>query len=181
MTTGPERYAPFFLAMKGFPCMGKSGVASALARELRCALIDKDDVLERLRPLVGDGEWEDVKGAAYDIVWSVSRRQLTAGVSVIADVTLMQERSYCEARNVATTTNAAFLVVETVLDKAEWFARLAERRATTPTSYKSLSEERAEALLRKNLSYPIEQTHHLQLDARKPIYELVAIVKERLR
>ena len=178
----PLKQRPTFIAMKGFPGMGKSYVAGELARALRWPLIDKDDVLERLRPLVGEGEWwEDVKGAAYDIVWSVARRQLSAGVSVIADVTMMQERSYIEARRVATDNSARFFVVETVLDKAEWFARLAKRHADEPTSYKSLSGERVERLLRENPSYSIDQAHHLQLDARKPVNELVAIVQERLR
>lgn len=166
----------WLLLMKGHPACGKSTLAGALAARLRWPLVDKDDIKDHTAGLPNGNV------LAYTIMWSVVRRQLELGLSVIVDSPLSYAVGYATGQELATQTCARLLVIEVTLDEATWRARL-EQRARTETGHKIAGWPAMQALLHSYAGcwqYPIEPDHLLQLDGSRPLDQLYAAVQTRL-
>jgi len=173
----PPKIPPSLIAMKGHPATGKSAVARSIARRLRIPLIDKDDVKDHVLSLPQANE------LAYAIMWQIVEAQLALGLSVIAVSPLSYPTGYAQAVTIAATHHAKLLVVETVLDEAEWRRRLDARTAGYST-HKISGWTAMQEMLRQYdgcWQYPIDAEHHLVLDAALPVRELVRTVIERLQ
>lgn len=75
---------PNFILMAGLPGVGKSFIASKLARELGYALLDKDDILNFLKNSSIKDHLEQGR-ISYDILFQLVERQLAARVNTIVD------------------------------------------------------------------------------------------------
>lgn len=164
------------IAMKGHPATGKSAVAEALARRLRIPLVDKDDVKDHLLDL------PDANERAYCVMWRIVETQLALGLSVIAVSPLSYLEGYVRAQALAAQHGARLLVVETVLDEAEWRRRLDARQPGYSAHKISGWAAMQEMLQRYNgcWQYPIAAEHHLQLNTAEPLDRLVDAVLARL-
>lgn len=164
------------IAMKGHPATGKSAVAEALAQRLQIPLIDKDDIKDHVLDL------PDANERAYCVMWRIAATQLDLGLSVIAVSPLSYPESYARAQEIAAHHAARLLVVETVLDEAEWRRRLDARQPGYSAHKISGWTAMQEMLRRYNgcWQYPIAADHHLQLNTALPLEQLVDAVLAQL-
>jgi predicted kinase len=165
------------IAMKGHPATGKSLVAEALARKLRWPLIDKDDVKDHILDVAGANE------RAYAVMWQIVATQLALGISAIAVSPLAYPEGYATAQQLVEQAHARLLVVETVLDEAEWQRRLNNRQPGYST-HKISGWEAMQAMLRQYdgcWQYPIAPEHLLRLDTNRPVDLLVRDVLTHLK
>jgi predicted kinase len=170
------RPIPVLIAMKGHPATGKSNVAAALARRLRCPLIDKDDVKDHVLDLA------DANDRAYAIMWQIAGVQLALRLNVIAVSPLSYPIGYATAQEVAAKHRACLLVVETRLEEEEWKRRLNARRPGYST-HKISGWEAMQEMLRKYdgcWQYPIDPQQHVVLDTAQPLKAMVNRVMERI-
>jgi predicted kinase len=170
------RPIPILIAMKGHPATGKSNVAAALARRMRCPLIDKDDVKDHVLDLA------DSNDRAYAIMWQIVGVQLALRLNVIAVSPLSYPEGYAAARELVARQRAHLLVVETRLEEEEWKRRLSARRPGYST-HKISGWEAMQEMLRKYdgcWQYAIEPEQHIVLDTAKPLRLLVNRVMERV-
>ncbi len=156
-----------FLLMKGPPGSGKSTLARALSRRLGWPLVDKDDV----RDLLGDSN----PGLAYDIMFSLGRRQLLQGLSVICDSPLGYRRGYERAVQIARETRARLAVVECVCpDEEVWLRRIEARQALSLPAHHTTDWVGVQAYHQRTAEeggYSIAHPH-LVLDTSRPVSEL---------
>ncbi len=156
-----------FLLMKGPPGSGKSTLARALSRRLGWPLVDKDDV----RDLLDDSN----PGLAYDIMFSLGRRQLLQGLSVICDSPLGYRRSYERAVRIAQETRARLAVVECVCpDEEVWRRRIEARQALSLPAHHTTDWVGVQAYHQRTAEdggYSIAHPH-LVLDTSRPVSEL---------
>jgi predicted kinase len=170
------RPVPVLIAMKGHPATGKSNVAAALARRLRCPLVDKDDFKDHLLEL------PDSNDRAYAVMWQVAGVQLALRLNVIAVSPLSYPQGYTTAQEVAAKHRAHLLVVETRLEEEEWKRRLNARRPGY-SAHKISGWEAMQEMLRKYdgcWQYPIEPLHHVVLDTALPLKMLINQVMARI-
>jgi predicted kinase len=170
------RPIPVLIAMKGHPATGKSNVAAALARRLRCPLIDKDDIKDHVLDLA------DANDRAYAIMWQIAGVQLALRLNVIAVSPLSYPWGYAAAQEVAARHRAHLFVVETQLHEEEWKRRLNARRPGYST-HKISGWEAMQEMLRKYdgcWQYPIDPQQHVVLDTAQPLKALVNQVMERI-
>jgi len=160
---------PVLIAMKGHPATGKSLVAASLARRTHWPLIDKDDVKDHILDVAGAND------RAYAVMWQIAATQLALGMSVIAVSPLAYPVGYTTAQTLAKKHRARLLVVETVLDEAEWQRRLNRRQPGYSTHKISGWEAMQAMLLQYNgcWQYPIAPEHHLRLDTNWPVELLI--------
>ena len=167
---------PILIATKGHPATGKSVIAEALATAMRWPLIDKDDVKDNVL------HHPDANDISYAVMWQVAGTQLAIGLNVIAVSPLSSEKAYIAACAVAERHHAGLLVLETVLDDAEWRRRLEDRPADA-SAHKVRGWDSMQAMLRSyggSYQYPIAAEHLLQVNTERPVEKLVAQVLERL-
>jgi predicted kinase len=142
------------LALKGHPGSGKSTLSHALGQALGWPIIDKDDVKDVL-----DGRSPDAGGLAYEVMFSIARRQLASGLSVICDSPLAFERAYQAARNVATSHQAVLLVIETRCDDpVVWRQRIEHRSMLSLPAHHQTTWEGLQSYLMETeprVRYPI--------------------------
>jgi predicted kinase len=176
MSKNGYRPTPILIAMKGHPATGKSNVAAALARRLRCPLIDKDDIKDHILHL------SDSNDRAYAIMWQIAGVQLALRLNVIAVSPLSYPEGYAAAQALAAKHRAHLLVVETRLDDEEWKRRLNARRPGYSTHKISGWEAMQEMLRRYDgcWQYPIEPLQHVVLDTALPLKTLVGQVMVRI-
>ncbi len=165
---------PLLVALKGHPGTGKSALSRAVGRELGWPVIDKDDVKDVL-----DGRAPDAGGLAYEVMFSVARRQLALGLSTICDSPLVSQWAYDHAQDVASAAGAMLLVVECHCgDAGVWQQRIEQRRelglpAHHQTSWAGLQEylQHAEEQARYPITTPV-----LIVDTNRPLATVVAEV-----
>ena len=162
------------IALKGFAGTGKSTLGRALSRHLGCPLIDKDDIKDIL-----DGSVPDAGGLAYEIMFSVARRQLLQGFSVVCDSPLSFHTLYNTAHRLATETGAQLAVIECrCSDEGLWRERINARKALAlhshhQTDWVSFQTERRRTV--EQTEYEIAAPH-LVVDTGRPLPELLAQV-----
>jgi predicted kinase len=176
MAKSGYRPTPVLIAMKGHPATGKSNVAAAIARRLRCPLIDKDDVKDHLLDL------PDSNDRAYAIMWQMAGVQLALRINVIAVSPLSYPGEYAAARALAARHRAHLLVVETRLAEEEWKRRLNARQPGYSTHKISGWEAMQEMLRRYNgcWQYPIDPQQHVIVDTAQPLKASVNQVVQRI-
>ena len=155
---GKQHKSKLLIVMKGHPGCGKSTVSRALARILRCPVVDKDDVRDctlelecpcvlactcseearRPRPAAADGVMRKftsnkLNELAYRVMWRVVETQLGIGVDVIVDCPLAREGLFHKAVALAREFDYTLAVVECLPgDQEEWRARLETRASLGP-------------------------------------------------
>jgi predicted kinase len=78
------------------PSSGKTTIAEGLARRLQLPLIAKDDVKESLYESLGAPNVDEsgrLGGAAYELIFSLARRMLDSGVSLIVEANFFRSQS----------------------------------------------------------------------------------------
>jgi predicted kinase len=162
---------PVLIAFKGHPGSGKSAVARALGRFLSVPVIDKDDIKDVL-----GGICEDSGGLAYTAMFSIARRQLLQGLSVICDSPLSEPAGYTAACCVAHDSSARLVVIECFCSSQEEWRRRIERRAALRlpahhiTDWPALEEHMRRR--REISNYPIDEPH-LVLDTVEPLGQVL--------
>ena len=172
----PDNRVQHLVLMKGFPATGKSVLAHSLCRSLSWPLIDKDDIKDSTLHL------ENGNAMAYEIMWSVSGRQLELGLSVVVDSPLTYPQQYRAGRSLAAEYGARLLVVETRLDEPLWRDRL-DARDRSESEHKIAGWSAMQDMLAKYdgcWKYDIPQERHMVVDAARPVAELTDSVLERL-
>jgi predicted kinase len=167
---------PILLAMKGHPATGKSNVAAALARRLRCPLIDKDDIKDHVL------DTADANERAYAVMWQIAGVQLALRLNVIAVSPLSYPHTYAAAAALAARHRAHLLVVETQLAEAEWKRRLNNRRPGY-SAHKISGWDAMQEMLRKYdgcWQYPIPAGQHVVVDTAQPFKQVVGQVMARV-
>ena len=115
----------WLIALKGLSGSGKSTPGRALSKQLGWPLIDKDDVKDLL-----DGYTPEAGGLAYDIMFTIARRQLLQGLNVVCDSPLVSSMSYQRARDVVVETFSSLAVIECrCTDEWLWSQRINERKS----------------------------------------------------
>lgn len=152
-----EYKSKLLIVMKGHPGCGKSTVSRALARALRCPVVDKDDVrdctMELECPCVlactcwsssvvrsrsSDGALHKftsnkLNTLSYVVMWRVVETQLDLGIDVIVDCPLAREGLFQKAVALAHKFDYTLVVVECLPgDKEEWRSRLETRASLGP-------------------------------------------------
>jgi predicted kinase len=159
----------WLLALKGPAGTGKSTLGRALGRHLGWPVVDKDDVKDVL-----DGRTLEAGGLAYDVMWSVARRQLLQGLSVICDSPLTFARSYGRAVQIAREVGARIAIVEcTCPHDTIWRERIEARKALAlPAHHQTdwITFTLSGALFPE--AYPIEAPH-LVLDTTRKFADLM--------
>jgi predicted kinase len=162
---------PLLIAFKGHPGSGKSAVARALGRRLGIPVIDKDDIKDVL-----GGVCEDAGGLAYTAMFSVARRQLLQGLSVICDSPLSEPAGYTAACCVAHDTVSRLLVVECYCSSAEEWRRRIERRAALRLPAHHITDwDALEVHMRRRRDisdYSIDEPH-LVIDTLAPLEQVL--------
>ncbi|CAN6455406.1 unnamed protein product [Victoria cruziana] len=132
-TTTRNGGAQYVIAMKGHPGSGKSTLASAIATELRCPLLDKDDIrgcTAAVQAVIPDATVASslCNELSYSVLWKMTETQLRLGVGVVVDSPLSFRRHFDRVSQVAAAADSRLLVIECQPgDAAEWRRRL-ERR-----------------------------------------------------
>lgn len=153
-----RKSSKLLIMMKGHPGCGKSTVSRALARILRCPVVDKDDVRDctvelecpcvmactcssssevRPRP-AADGVLRKITSnklneLSYRVLWRVVETQLGLGIDVIVDCPLAREGLFQKAVALAHEFDYTLAVVECLPgDKEEWRTRLETRASLGP-------------------------------------------------
>jgi predicted kinase len=124
--------------MAGLPGTGKSTSADLLARHLRLPVVDKDDLLELVRQSPIQDEREQGR-LAYDLVFSLTSRQLENGVGVIVDTCLAFRWLRDKLADIATAHQARMLIVNCVCDE-ELVRERITARVVQGLSHRNLSE-----------------------------------------
>lgn len=176
MARSSHRPAPVLIAMKGHPATGKSNLAAALARRLRCPLIDKDDIKDHVL------DTPDANERAYAVMWQIAGVQLALRVNVIAVSPLSYPTTYAAAAALAARHRSHLLVVETQLAEEEWRRRLNNRRPGYSTHKISGWQAMQEMLRHYNgcWQYPIPAEHYIVADTEQPLKQLVNQVMARI-
>ena len=167
---------PILIAMKGHPATGKSNVAAALARRLRCPLIDKDDIKDHVLDTL------DANERAYAMMWQIVGVQLALRLNAIAVSPLSYPHTYAAAVALAEKHRARLLVVETQLAEAEWRRRLDNRRPGYSTHKISGWAAMQEMLRRYDgcWQYPIPAEQHVVVDTAQPLKQVIGQVMARV-
>ena len=131
------------IALKGLSGSGKSTLGRALSKQLGWPLIDKDDVKDLL-----DGYTAEAGGLAYEIMFSIARRQLLQGLNVICDSPLVSSQSYQHARDIAAESSASLTVIECRCpDEWLWSQRIDGRKTFQLTAHHQTDWEAFKRLL----------------------------------
>lgn len=169
---------PWLIAMKGFPGSGKSTLARVLSRDLGLPLVDKDDVKDLLDGRLPPAEADAL---AYAIMLNVVRRQLTQGLTVIGDCTLV-EATYRDVLAVVAETGANLAVIECRLpDESTWRDRIEARHGRGLPAHRMTTWDAAERYRVRYAAavFPITGPH-LVLDSSRPPADLASQARDWL-
>lgn len=147
---------PILIAMKGHPGTGKSTQASAIAKALKCPLVDKDHFRDSTYPIQEALTQNSPSMAAkllndlsYEAMCRVTATQLGLGLSVVVDSPLSRRAHLDRLVEMADGNGAKVVVVECKPgDQAEWRRRVEARGAGGgPGWHKPATWEEMERLL----------------------------------
>jgi len=100
------------IAMRGYPGTGKSTLARAIATALHAPLIDRDVI--RQRGVDSFGEHPEIGRFSYEMMFALTREQLSLGLSVVVDSPLTYRATYEEVKHIASDADVPLLVVRCI-------------------------------------------------------------------
>src|SRR5437764_12273250 len=98
-----------FIVMRGYPGTGKSTIARAIAAALHAPLIDRDIIRQIAVDIFGD--LPQVGPFSYELMFALTREQLSLGLSVVVDTPLTYHTTFDQAKELARAFHAPLLVV----------------------------------------------------------------------
>ena len=98
-----------FLVMRGFPGTGKSTIARLLAASLHAPLIDRDIIRQTAVNIFGS--LPTVGQFSYELMFALTREQLSLGLSVVVDTPLTYRTTYEQCKELANAYHTPMLVV----------------------------------------------------------------------
>lgn len=141
---------PLLLALRGAPGTGKSTLGRAVSQTLHWPLIDKDDIRDAL-----PARLPEAGGLAYDVMFSVARRQLLAGMNVICDSPFSYRASYFTAQRIVAETGARLAALEcSCSDERIWRQRIEARSALKLPAHRTTSWADVEAFYERVAADP---------------------------
>lgn len=161
------------IVFSGLPATGKSSIAETVARDLGIPIFAKDWLAATLKRLgLGYGEaGSSLLGqAGYELLTTLTQRQLSLGQSAVLDSVLSWESTRRRWRNIAAEYGARWYVIECICSD-EIFHRtlLAGRRYNIPGWQELAWAE----VVRVKAYYKPWDEDHLILDAVNPLADNV--------
>ncbi len=97
------------IVMRGYPGTGKSTIARVLARAIHAPLIDRDIIRQTGVDIFGN--LAEIGRFSYELMFALTREQLSLGLSVVIDTPLTYRTTYEQARKLAQSLQTPMLVV----------------------------------------------------------------------
>ncbi len=97
------------VVMRGFPGTGKSTIARLLAAALHASLIDRDIIRQTAVQVFG--EHPQVGQFSYELMFALTREQLSLGLNVVVDTPLTYRTTYEQCKELARAFQIPMLVV----------------------------------------------------------------------
>jgi predicted kinase len=110
--TAPVYTKSTFIVMRGFPGTGKSTIARLLAAALHAPLIDRDIIRQMAVHVFG--ELPQVGQFSYELMFALTREQLSLGLSVVVDTPLTYRTTYEQCKQLALEYQTPMLVVHCI-------------------------------------------------------------------
>lgn len=184
---------PIIIAMKGHPGTGKSTLAHAIARTLKCPLIDKDHFRDSTHTLeqtlllsTPSKATKLLNDLSYEFMWNMVSTQLDLGLSVVIDSPLSRRAHLDRLLDMAKENDARLVIVECKPgDEAEWRRRIEARGEDDNGSrwHKPKTWQEMEKLLEsydRCWDYDVEKVPKLVLDTTAPV-KIVHLVSDVLQ
>jgi predicted kinase len=95
--------------MRGYPGTGKSTIARAIAAALHAPLIDRDILRQKAVDIFGDHP--QVGRFSYEMMFALTKEQLSLGLSVVVDTPLTYHTTYEQSKELASAYHTPMLVV----------------------------------------------------------------------
>lgn len=95
--------------MRGYPGTGKSTIARAIARALHAPLIDRDIIRQKGVDIFGNVP--EIGRFAYELMFALTREQLSLGLSVVVDSPLTYRQTYEQYKSFCLSMLTPLLVV----------------------------------------------------------------------
>ncbi|KAL6983218.1 hypothetical protein U1Q18_016609 [Sarracenia purpurea var. burkii] len=132
---------PVIIAMKGYPCTGKTAIGWRLAQSIRCPLIGQDcvrDCISSLRHSLQKSPTEAAKhldDLSFEAICRIATRQLRFGFHLIIDSPLSRRSHLDRLLQISSSTASHLVIVECKpQDKYVWRQRLELRAAVDGTA-----------------------------------------------
>src|SRR5216683_4851969 len=97
------------IVMRGYPGTGKSTIARAIAAALHAPLIDRDILRQKAVDIFGDHP--QVGRFSYEMMFALTKEQLSLGLSVVVDTPLTYHTTYEQSKELASAYHTPMLVV----------------------------------------------------------------------
>lgn len=98
-----------FVLMRGYPGTGKSTIARAIAAALHAPLIDRDILRQKAVDIFGDHP--QVGRFSYEMMFALTKEQLSLGLSVVVDTPLTYHTTYQQSKELARAYHTPMLIV----------------------------------------------------------------------
>jgi predicted kinase len=109
ITTVHSNSRSTFVLMRGYPGTGKSTIARAIAAALHAPLIDRDILRQKAVDIFGDHP--QVGRFSYEMMFALTKEQLSLGLSVVVDTPLTYHTTYEQSKELASAYHTPMLVV----------------------------------------------------------------------